>query len=48
MAWQRMFRRDELTSVEARQGFLDQPMLVVLIASTAMVCALFGLLLISY
>jgi len=48
MVWRRMFGREELTAVEARQGFLGRPVLVVLIASTAVVCAVFGLLLIGY
>jgi hypothetical protein len=48
MVWRRMFGREELTAVEARQGFLGRPVLVVLIASTAMVCAVFGLLLLGY
>ena len=53
MAWRRTASRDEhtaeeLTPVEARQGFLDRPVLVVLIASTAMVCAVFGILLLGY
>ena len=44
----RMFGREELTAVEARQGFLDRPVLVVLLASTAMVCVVFGLLLLGF
>jgi len=40
-----MLGREELTPVEARAGFLDRPVLMVLIASTAMVAVLFGLLL---
>ena len=48
MVWRRLFGREELTGVEARQGFLDRPVLVVLIASTAMVCVVFGLLLLGY
>ena len=53
MVWRRMFGRKELTSqeltpVEARAGFLDRPVLVVLIASTAMVCVVFGFLLLGY
>ncbi|MGD9922745.1 MAG: hypothetical protein AB7V13_15100 [Pseudorhodoplanes sp.] len=42
-----MLGREELTPVEARQGFLDRPVLVVLIASVAMVCVLFGVLLLA-
>ncbi len=37
-----------LTPVESRQGFLDRPVLVVLIASTAMVCIVFAALLLGY
>jgi len=48
MVFRRLFGREELTAVEARQGFLGRPVLVVLIASTAMVCVVFGLLLIGY
>ena len=29
MVWRRMFGREELTAVEARQGFLGRPVLVV-------------------
>jgi hypothetical protein len=48
MVWRRILGREELTGVEARQGFLDRPVLIVLIASTAMVCAVFGILLLGY
>ncbi len=48
MVFRRMLGREELTGVEARQGFLGRPVLVVLIASTAMVCVLFGLLLLGF
>ena len=48
MIWRRRTGREELSPVEARAGFLDRPVLVVLIASTAMVCVVFGLLLIGY
>lgn len=47
MVWRRMLGREELTPVEARAGFLDRPVLVVLIASIAMVSVLFGLLLLG-
>ena len=46
MVWRRIFRRTErteLTPVEARQGFLDRPVLMVLIASTFLVCVAFGI-----
>lgn len=36
--------REELTPVQARQGFLDRPVLAILIVSTALVCILLGLL----
>jgi hypothetical protein len=45
MVWRRLRGREELTPVEARQGFLDRPVLVVLIVSIAMVSVLFGLML---
>jgi hypothetical protein len=48
MVWRRIFGREELTPVEARQGFLDRPVLVVLIVSVAMVSVLFGLLLLRF
>jgi|GEM_PF-3811556 len=40
----RQSTREELTPVESRQGFLDRPVLAILIISLALVCALFGLL----
>ena len=46
MVWKRIFARNELTPVEARQGFLDRPVLVVLVVSTFLVCAIFAALLI--
>ena len=48
MVWRRMFGREELTPVEARQDFLDRPVLVILITSTAMVCIVFAMLLLGY
>jgi hypothetical protein len=48
MVWRRFLGREELTPVQARQGFLDRPVLIVLIASTAMVCIVFALLLLGY
>lgn len=47
MVWRRMLGREELTPVEARQGFLDRPVLLVLVASVALVSVLFGLLLLA-
>ncbi|HKY86947.1 MAG TPA: hypothetical protein VJL90_09325 [Pseudorhodoplanes sp.] len=43
MVWRRIFGRTELTPVEARQGFLDRPVLAVLIVSTVLVCVAFGI-----
>lgn len=48
MAWRQSAHREELTPVEARQGFLDRPVLVILVVSTAMVCVLLGLLWIGF
>ena len=48
MIWRRWRGRDDrevLTPVEARAGFLDRPVLIVLIVSVAMVSVLFGLML---
>ena len=39
---------EKVTPVEARQGFLDRPVLVVLVASLLMVCAIFGFLLLGF
>ena len=38
-----MSGRPVLTPVKARQGYLDRPVLVVLIASTFLVCVAFGI-----
>lgn len=48
MVWRRMTGREELTPVEARQGFLDRPVLIILLTSTAMVCIVFAALLLGY
>ena len=48
MVWRRILGREELTGVQARQGFLDRPVLVVLIVSTVLVCVVFGILLLRY
>lgn len=37
----------DLTPVEARQGFLDRPVLMVLVASTLMIAVIFALLLLG-
>ena len=42
MVWRTLFGRAELTGTEARQGFLDRPVLVVLVVSTLLVCILFA------
>lgn len=47
MVWRRVFGREELTPVEARQGFLDRPVLVVLVVSLALVCIIFGAILLG-
>ena len=36
--------REELTPVEARQGYLDRPVLAILVVSLALVVVLMGLL----
>ncbi len=43
MVWRTIFGRAELTGTEARQGFLDRPVLVVLVVSTLLVCILFAI-----
>lgn len=45
MIWRRWLGRPELNAVEARQGYLDRPVLLVLVASTALICAAFAILL---
>ena len=42
--WRRRTNRPVLNPVEARQGFLDRPVLVVLVVSLALVIIAFGLL----
>ncbi|MFZ5692640.1 MAG: hypothetical protein ACOY5F_15440 [Pseudomonadota bacterium] len=44
MIWRRKQEREELTPVEARQGYLDRPVRVVLVVSVAMVGVALGLL----
>ncbi len=48
MVWRRIWGREELTGVEARQGFLDRPVLIVLVVSIILVCAVFAFLLLRY
>lgn len=38
----------ELTPVQARQGFLDRPVLMVLLVSTALICIAFAFLYFYY
>ena len=40
--------REELTPVEARQGFLDRPVLAILVVSLALVFVLMGLLWVGF
>ncbi len=52
MSWQHVFRRreptkDTVTAVEARAGFLDRPVLVVLTVSTVLIVAVFGTILLG-
>ena len=42
--WRRRTNHPVLNTVEARQGFLDRPVLVVLVVSLALVIIAFGLL----
>jgi hypothetical protein len=42
--WRRRTNRTVLNPVQARQGFLDRPVLVVLVVSLALVIIAFGLL----
>jgi hypothetical protein len=45
MAWRWRRGRPELDPVNSRQGYLDRPVLVVLVASSALVVVAFGILL---
>jgi hypothetical protein len=42
--WRRFFGHTEVNSTEARQGYLDRPVLVVLAVSLALIIMAFGLL----
>ena len=42
MAWSSFFRRNTRTGVEARQGYLDRPVLVVLVVSPALIAVIFA------
>lgn len=48
MIWRRWLGRPELNAVEARQGFLDRPVLIVLLVSLALLAIAFGVLLVRY
>ena len=53
MSWQHVFRRraatgETVTGVEARAGFLDRPVLMVLMVSLVLVVAAFGAILLGY
>jgi hypothetical protein len=43
MVWRTLLRKDR-TSVEARQGYLDRPVLVVLLVSLGLAVVIFGIL----
>jgi len=45
MIWRRYLGRAEMTGTEARQGFLDRPVLVVLVVSTCLALVVLGTLL---
>jgi hypothetical protein len=47
MIWKRSLGRPELTGTEARQGFLDRPVLVVLVVSTCLALVILGALLLK-
>ena len=40
--------QEQLTPVESRQGFLDRPVLTILVVSTALVAVLFALLWVGF
>ena len=42
--WRRWFGQTEVTPIEARQGYLDRPVLIVLCVSLALIIMAFGLL----
>lgn len=52
MAWQPVFRHrsdsgNTVTGIEARAGFLDRPVLVVLAVSLVLIAAIFGAMLLG-
>ena len=47
MVWKRNMGRTEVTGTEARQGFLDRPVLLVLVVSTCLVLVILGALLLK-
>jgi hypothetical protein len=48
MPFRRFFQRSTVTGVQARQGFLDRPVLVVLAASLGLVTLAFGIMLLQF
>lgn len=46
MVWRRIFGRTVLTGVEARQGYLDRPVLVVLVVSLVLALVALGAMLV--
>jgi hypothetical protein len=42
--WRRWFGHTEVNSTEARQGYLDRPVLIVLVVSLALIIMAFGIL----
>jgi hypothetical protein len=53
MAWQPFFRRrtvtgETVTGIEARAGFLDRPVLVVLAVSLVLIVVIFGAMLLGF
>jgi hypothetical protein len=46
MAWSSFFGRRELRATEARQGFRDRPVLVVLVISVALAALILGVMVI--
>lgn len=47
MVWRRFFERKTVTGVEARAGFLDRPVLAVLVVSLSLIGVVFGAMLIG-
>ena len=47
MIWRRVLERKTVTGIEARAGFLDRPVLAVLVVSLSLVGIVFGAMLIG-